>query len=182
MDLTTDQIIKILSPLLTLVVAAIIKQYTEKKSKLISYIGHISSFTLKDENKTPVYTHSIIVRNAGQKTAKNVKIGHYFLPNSINIHPPIKYTIESNPDNASEIVIESLVPKEQVTISYLYFPPVTWDKIHSYTKSDDGFAKIINVIPTPQLSKTLNIFILFLMFSGASLLVYLAIKLILKII
>jgi len=93
MPLSTDQLIKILSPLLTLLVGGIVKHYKEKKSKLISYVGHVSSFTLKNEEKTPVYSHGIIVRNAGQKTAKNVRIGHYVLPENINIYPPVQYSI-----------------------------------------------------------------------------------------
>ena len=38
-------------------------------------------------------------------------------------------------------------------MSYLYFPPLLWSQINVNTKSDDGFAKIINVISMPQPSK-----------------------------
>ena len=173
-----EQIAKIASPIITLIIGAIIKHYTEKQSKLISYIGHVSSFVLKDEKQTRVYSHSVIVRNAGSKAARNIRLGHIYLPLNINVYPPIQYSIEKNPDEASEIVFPILVPKEQVTISYLYFPPITWDKVNSYTKSDDGYAKIINVIPTPQLPHFLAFLVRFLMFAGASFILYLLILLI----
>ena len=123
--MTTEQIFKIISPLITLIFGAILKYYTEEKSKLVSYIGHISAFTLRDEQKTNVFTHSIIVHNAGRKSARNVRLSHNVLPLNITIYPPVQYSIERNPEGSGEIVIPVLVPKEQITISYLYFPPVT---------------------------------------------------------
>lgn len=171
-------IAKVLSPLITLIIGALIKKYTERRSKIISYLGHVSSFTLSDENRTLVFTHSIIVRNAGRKTATNIRLGHNVMPPNVSLYPNIPYRIENAPEGASEIIIPQLVPKEQVTISYLYFPPVTWDKINSYTKSDEGFAKIINVIPMPQPPKWAKAIVWLLMFIGASFLIYWLIRLI----
>jgi len=123
----TEQILKLVSPLLTAIIGAIIKYYTEEKSKLISFVGHVSAFTLQDEQKTNVFSHSIIVRNAGRKTAKNIRLGHNILPENVKIYPEVQYTKEITPSGSSEIVIPALVPKEQITISYLYFPPTTWN-------------------------------------------------------
>jgi hypothetical protein len=179
----SEQLIKLVSPVITLLLGAIIKYYTEEKSKIISYFGHISAFTLQNDQKSEVYSHSIIVSNAGRKSAKNVRVCHQVLPPNIltpniNINPSIQYSIERNPEGAIEIVIPILVPKEQVTISYLYFPPLTVGQINSYTKSDDGLAKIINVIPTPQPSKILRVIVWLLMFVGGSFTLYWIIKLI----
>lgn len=176
--MTTEQIFKIISPLIALIFGAILKYYTEEKSKLVSFLGHISAFTLQDEQKTQVFAHSIIVRNAGRKVARNVRLGHSFLPQNITIYPKIQHSIERNLDGSGEIVLPVLVPKEQITISYLYFPPVTWEQINNYTKSDDGLAKIINVIPVPQPSKLLTLLIWLLMFIGASFLLYWLMRLI----
>jgi len=175
-DLVT--IAKLISPLITLIIGVIIKHYTERRSKIISYIGHVSSFVLNNEEQTPVFTHSIIVRNAGRKAAQNIRLGHNVMPPNVTVFPKIQYQIDNTPEGASEIVIPILVPKEQVTISYLYFPPVTWDKINSYIKSDEGFAKIINVIPMTQPSKLALWFVWLLMFVGASFLIYWLIRLI----
>jgi hypothetical protein len=76
----------------------------------------------------------------------------------------------------AEIVIPKLVPSEQVSISYLYFPPLLWSQIHAYTKSDEGFAKIINVLPTPQLPKWIANLIWLLVFIGVVSLLYLSIE------
>lgn len=178
----TDLILRLASPLLTLVFGAIIKYYTEERSKIISFLGHVSVFTLqgenKDESNSSVFTHSIIVRNAGRRTAKNIRLGHNILPPSINVYPKVQYTIEHNPGGSSEIVIPSLVPKEQVTVSYLYFPPLTWDQINTYTKSDDGLAKIIDVIPMLRPPKWALVIVWSLVFIGASVLLYWAMKII----
>jgi hypothetical protein len=166
-----DVIAKIISPLITLLLA-VLKYLSERKSKLISFIGHISSFTLSDEKQTQVYTHSIIVRNTGRKSAINVRIGHNFLPPNIQVSPPVNYKIETNPAGSAEVIFPIIVPKEQITISYLYFPPITWEQVNAYTKSDDGFADIIKVIPIPQPSKLVTGIIWFLIFIGASSIIY----------
>ncbi len=77
-----------------------------------------------------------------------------------------------------EIVIAKLVPEEQVTISYLYFPPLVFGEIHAYTKSDEGFAKILKALPTPQYPKWVSHLIWSLVFIGAIAVVYLAVDLI----
>ena len=94
------------------------------------------------------------------------------LPINITVYPPVQYSIERNPEGAGEIVFPVLVPKEQVTISYLYFPPLLWNQINVNTKSDEGFAKIINVIPMPQPNKAILASVWALVFVGASFLFY----------
>jgi len=168
---------KLIAPILTIIVGGIIKLYRERRAKVISYIGHVSAFTLRCEEPSSVYTHSVIVRNTGRKAAKNIRLGHNFLPDNLNVFPSIKYTVEKNPAGASEILIPILVPKEQVTVSYLYFPPITWDKINTYIKYDDGLVKSINVIPIAQPSKRVIFLVWFLMLIGASYLVYWLIRL-----
>lgn len=173
-----ETVAKIGSPIVTLVVGAVLKHYSEKSPKLLSYIGHVSSFTLQDEKKTSVFTHSVIIRNAGRRSATNVRLGHNFLPLNIRVEPQINYKIETNPEGAAEIVIPTMVPKEQVTISYLYFPPTTWHQINSYTKSDDGYAKIVNVIPMPQPLMAIQWASRGLILVGASFVTYWAMRLI----
>ena len=178
MSIDAETIAKAAAPLFTLVFGVILKHYTQARAKLVSFIGHVSSFTLQDGSHTVVHTHSVVVRNAGRKAAHNVRLSHTVLPQNVMIYPQIQYRIEGNPEGASEIVIPVLVPKEQVTISYLYFPPLTWNQINAGTKSDEGFAKILNVIPMPQPRKAIIWIILGLMFIGASFLCYWVIRLI----
>ena len=177
MPLDLEAFAKVASPIFTLIVGALIKRYTERHPKLLSFLGHVSAFTLQDEQKTAVFTHAVVVRNAGRIAAKNVRLGHMNLPQNVRLEPQVEHSISRHPDGTGEIVIPVLVPKEQVTISYLYFPPLTWNQINAYTKSDDGFARIINVIPTPQPPKPVVWLVWALMFVGASVLVYWAVRL-----
>jgi len=176
----TEQLFILASPLLAAVIGVIAKSYIEERSKIISYLGHVSTFALQDdeEPKSFVYTHSVIVRNAGRKTAKNIRLGHDILPANFNIYPKVQYSIEYNPEGSAEILIPTLVPKEQVTISYLYFPPLTVGKINTYTKSDDGLAKIIDVIPIPRPARWALFMEWIFMFIGASFLLYWLMKII----
>jgi len=42
-------------------------------------------------------------------------------------------------------VFDSLSPKEQVTIAYLYAPPLTYADINTVVKSDEGIARILPI-------------------------------------
>jgi hypothetical protein len=177
MNLDIDSIAKIAGPLLSLAAGALVKHYTEAKSKLVSFIAHASAFNIQGEHPTTVHTHTVVVRNAGRRVAKNVRLVHAVLPVNITVYPPVQYMIERNPEGGGEIILPSLVPKEQVTVSYLYFPPLLFSQINVNTKSDDGFAKILNVIPMPQPSKAVLGVVWILVFVGASFIFYWLIKL-----
>lgn len=177
MFLDPDLIAKIAGPSLSLVIGAALKQYTEARSRVVSFIGHVSAFTLQDEQHTVVHTHSVVVRNAGRRAAHNVRLAHGVLPPNVMIYPPVQHSFERNPDGSGEIVLPVLVPKEQITVSYLYFPPLLWNQINSTTKSDEGFAKIINVMPVPRPSKGVIAAVWLLSFVGASFALYWVVRL-----
>lgn len=169
--------IKVVSPIIALA-TLLLNQLRHQKAKVISYYGHISTFRLSDEARTVVHAHSIILYNAGNKAATNVRLSHNVYPSNINIYPQIKYQVEELESGNTDILIPTLVPKEQVTISYLYFPPITFDQINTMPKSDEGFAKVIDVIPSPVLNPFLKNFIILLMLIGASMCIYVFLKLI----
>ncbi len=172
MEFDADSIAKVAGPLLSVIVGAIAKHYTEARSRLVSYIGHVSAFTVQTDPPMVIHTHSVIVRNTGRKAATNVRLTHGVLPPNISIYPTIQHTIQANPNGSGEIIIPMLVPKEQVTVSYLYFPPLLWNQINEATKSDEGFAKIIRVIPMPQPNRWILGGVWTLMFVGASFVFY----------
>lgn len=179
MSVDPDSIAKIAGPILSLVIGALLKRYTEARSRVISFLGNVSAFTLQGDPGGVVHTHSIVVRNAGRKAAHNVRLAHRILPDNVTIFPQIKHQIERNADQSGEIIFPVLVPKEQITVSYLYFPPVVWSQINSSTKSDDGFAKIIKVVPTPRPNKAVLAIVWLLMFVGASFILYWFVRLVL---
>ncbi len=173
MDINIEVIGKLLAPVITAVLGIIGKKYFETRPKLITYLVHASAIPF-DENNSTVNTHSIVVRNSGERTAHNVRIGHNFLP-AHQIFPQVSHEIIPGTNGSAEILVPTLVPGEQVTISYLYFPPRLWSEVHSYCKCDEMAAKYINIIPSPQLGKFQVAIIWTLIFVGASTLVYWAI-------
>jgi len=166
-----DLVIKITVPLTTLVAGKYLDRL-ERRPKLICYFGHSAAFTIRGDRPATVHTHALVVQNAGRMAATNVRIGHLQLPENYQIYPAVEHSVVRAPSGTAEIVIPKLVPSEQVTIYYLYFPPLLWNQIHSYAKSDEGLAKVLNVIPTPQPSKWLVMTAAILMFVGAVALLY----------
>jgi hypothetical protein len=176
LNIDWDIVVKIAVPLGTLVLGKYLDRWLAKRPKLITYLGHASAFTLRGENLGVIHTHAIVVRNAGRETANNVRIGHHVLPEQYQLYPAVPHTVERDPNGVAEIVISKMVPAEQVTVSYLYSPPLLWSQIHAYTKSDEGFARVLNVLPTPQLPKwALNI-LRVILFAGVVSLLYLAVE------
>jgi hypothetical protein len=154
--MTTDWniVATIASPIIALFIGAFLNHLVENRPKLISYLGHVSGIRITREPLIHVNTHSLVLRNAGRKTANNVRLGHATLPD-FQIFPDIEYEVKELPGGQKEIVIPKLVPKKQVTITYLYFPPLTWNQINSHLESDEGPVKVLNVLPTVQLPKWL---------------------------
>jgi hypothetical protein len=114
-----------------------------------------------------VHTHAVVVRNVGRLPARNVRLGHNVLPPNFTIYPPRLSRIERLPGDRNEIVFDTLVPGEQLTISYLYQPPLTWNQINTDVRSDEGLAQVINVLPARQYPKWLIRVLTFLLIIGA---------------
>jgi hypothetical protein len=144
----------IASPICALFIGAFLNHLLENRPKVVSYLGHVSGIRLNWQQPVHVNTHSLVIRNAGRKTANNVRIGHNMLPD-FQIFPDIEYEVRDLPGGGKEIAIPKIVPKKQITITYLYFPPLLWNQINTHLESDEGPVKILNVLPTVQLAKWL---------------------------
>ena len=166
-------VISIAVPIITLFLGVWANRKFENKPNLISYFGHVSSFkyTLDNGQLIDVFTHSVVLRNAGRRSATNVRITHNELPD-FNIWPKIAYSTENLPEGGKDILIPTLVPGEQITISYLYFPPTTVEQINAGIKSDQGFAKAIPVLLQRQYSMWFNISVALLMLAGTIAVLY----------
>ena len=103
-----------------------------------------------------VHTHDVVIRNLGKKPAMNVRVTHAYLPD-FNILPPVAHRVEDVPGGGRDIIIERLVPGEQVTLAYLYFPPITFREVTTGVKSDDGFAQVVPVLLTRQYSRRVRV-------------------------
>lgn len=156
MSIDWNVIATIAAPIIALFIGAFIDRTLQNKPKVISYLGHVSGILLTRCDKPfKVHTHSLVLRNSGRKTAKNVRIGHNTLPD-FQVYPDIEYKIVDLPGGQKDILFPKLIPQKQLTITYLYFPPLTFDQINTHIESDEGPAKVITVLPTPQLPKWLT--------------------------
>ena len=43
----------------------------------------------------------------------------------------------------------TLVPNEQIVVTYLYVSPTTFNQINSYTKCDHGYAHVVTALTAP---------------------------------
>ena len=131
----------------------VLSRLLERKAKVVYYLGHVSAFNLRDTD-AEVYTHIIVIFNSSNKTAKNVRVGHDYLPRDFTIFPKNKvYEEKEAPGGGKNIVFPKLVPKETITISYLYYPPLTYQQVNSQVTHDEGFAKPIPVLISKQYPK-----------------------------
>ncbi len=157
MEIQWSIVATIAAPIIALFVGAVLNRVIENRPRLVMYLGYVSAHRIDQGVSTPIdiYTHSVVLKNAGRSPAHNVRLTHAFLPN-FNIHPSIQYTTEHLPGGDVDIVIPVLVPQQEMTIAYLYYPPATWDTINRAVKSDEGFAKVLRVLPTVRYPAWVN--------------------------
>ena len=163
------------APIIALFVGIWANRRFENRPVLISYFGHVSSFRHAPPNAQPVHvnTHAVILRNVGRRSATNVRLHHIVLPD-FNIWPAVVHHTETLPDGSRDIVIPSLVPNELITISYLYFAPVTVAQVNAGVKCDQGFAHEISVLLQRQYPWWFNFLAAAFMISGVVAWVYFA--------
>jgi len=163
----------IAAPIIALFLGVWVNRRFESRPVLISYFGHVSAFVHTPENGQPiqVHTHSVVLHNAGRRPATGVRVHHLTLPD-FNIWPQIVHEVDRLADGTKDILMPILVPGEQITISYLYFPPLTAAQINAGIKSDQGFAQQIPVLLQRQYPKWLNLAGVALMLMGLVALIY----------
>ena len=169
----------IASPLVALVVGYFLTRALNRPV-VTTYLGHVSAHRVDPVaggQPYDVFTHSIVIQNNGWRSAKNVRLAHGKLP-GFSVFPDVEYRVLDLPGGGQEILFPSLVPGEQVTVSYLYFPPVTWDQVNRLVKSDEGLAKVIQVIPMQKYPQWFNKFLAVLLLAGALSVLYVLVVLV----
>jgi hypothetical protein len=119
-------------PVLGALVAFLLLRLSERTVKLVTYYGHVGVFRIHPPQQQgqpapppfPIHAHTVVIRNAGKKSATNVRVSHGILPPDFSIFPDVPHRVEVLPGGGSDIVIPQLIPEQQVTISYMY-PPAT---------------------------------------------------------
>lgn len=160
-------------PILTLFLGVWVNRQFENRPILLSHWGHVSSFRYQrgDDTTGVVNTHSVVIRNVGRIAATNVRLSHTSLPD-FNIWPAVEYEIKEVPNSGPDIVIPTLVPSQHLTISYLYFPPVTYASVNAGVKCDEGFATQIPVLLQRQYPTWYTLVARGLMIIGVATLIY----------
>ena len=105
-----------------------------------------------------IHTHDVVIQNVGKKAANNVRVSHNVLPEQFNLFPSVPYSIEPLPDGKKDIVIAKLVPQQLIVISYLYYPPLLWSQVHAGIRSDEGFAKQVQMLLQRKVPTWLAVF------------------------
>ena len=166
-------------------VGVVATRFIQRRPRLIAFYGHVGEFRLAPPTATapafPVHTHTVIIRNAGSLPAHNVRVPHRGALAVANIHvsvdPGVNHQVNTLPGGQEELLFPVLAPKQQVTVSYLYFPPITWSVINLPISSDEGMAKQVTILPTVQLPRWLIVILWTLIAFGIAALAYIFLEL-----
>jgi hypothetical protein len=159
-----------------LFVGGLVGRFFERRARVVVFYSHVGAFRLQTQQPGMVHTHQVVIRNAGRIAAHNVHVPHRGMLNAANIHvsiePHLAHTIQVLPNGTEEILFPALPAQFQVTVSYLYFPPLVFSQINAPIYSDEGPARVINVLPQPQWPRWLLAVFWCLVFIGAVAVVY----------
>lgn len=138
----------IAAPIVAFVVGAAWQRWLENRPVLISFYGHVAAFTFTPPGgqASNIHTHAVVLRNASRKTATNVRFHHHGTVPDFTIWQPLPHHVETLPGGSQDIVIPTLVPGKEIIVSYLYFPPVTFQQINAGIDCDQGGARAIPVL------------------------------------
>jgi hypothetical protein len=158
---------RIIEAVVLLVVGALVNRFFEKRPKLIQYLRHSSAVVVRNQDSEMVVNlHTLVVTNLGRKAAINVRVGHYTLPN-YSVFPQTQHTVETLPGGGREIVFPVLRPQQEVSIQYLYYPPLFVGGVNSHVYSDEGIAKNIDTWHVKRYAPWVNFLIVSFMLIGA---------------
>jgi len=155
------------------VAGVLIKDWMERKPKLVTYFGAVSTHRLRpaDQPMLQVHTHEVVVRNIGKKPAKNVRMTHAVLPD-YHVMPQVQHTVETPAEGSHDIVFPVLLPGEQVTVAYIYFPPLIAGGVNTGVRHEDGFARHVPVLLQRQFSRPVMYLIVSIQLVGLLTLAY----------
>jgi hypothetical protein len=137
------------SGVLSVLVAWYIDRFITRRAKLLVYANHPQWVTLPPPQGQPVLppveTFSLYLFNQGKAVARDVHVGHYWLP-AYNVYPDLPRDIIATPGGGTAIHFAVIPPGTLITISYLIFGNFAVDNIVSYISSEEGQAQRIPVI------------------------------------
>jgi hypothetical protein len=152
-------------------------QLNRRRPRLEAFFTHGAAHPIVNTQNF-IHTHSLVVRNAGSYPATGVRISHSFMPptTDIQMFPDRPRTTVQFGQYGSEILIDRLRPKEQITLSYLYPGPTLFSQFGTLVKFDDGFAQFFEIQQVRIFPPWVRAVILYLMAAGFCLSLYIALK------
>jgi len=138
----------IAAPIITFFLGIAWQRWLENRPVLISHYGHVASFVFHPAGAPPavINTHAVVLRNASRKPATNARLHHHGTVPDFTIWPQINYQVDQLPGGNQDILIPSLVPGQEISVSYLYFPPRTYQQVNAGIDCDRGGARAIPVL------------------------------------
>lgn len=153
MELNWPLLGEIAKPIAGVILGFLLTRAFERRAKLVSFFLHANAVQMQgDRGPYMVHTHSVVLRNEGKSAATNVRLSHARLP-AYSIFPNTPVTREELPGGVVDLVIPIIRPGEQLTIAYLYFPPLLFSQVHVGIKHDEGFAQPREVVPVTPLRR-----------------------------
>jgi hypothetical protein len=125
----------------------------------------------------PIGTFTLFLWNQGRAPAKNVHVGHFWLPPQ-NVYPDIPRDQVPTPSGGVAIRFPVIPPKTLISISYMFFNVFTVNQIVSYVGSEEAAAKHIPVMLQRVFPKWFNRALVVLVVAG----IWVAINLVLSLI
>lgn len=147
------EIVSILVPILTWV----LNRFGKGKARLEIAQPHTFTFLVNEPlldaqgnvirpNQTLV-TNSILVRNTGRETTRNLELVFNWKPKCVNIWPPRHYETKDQPDGRHVLMFDSLSPAEIIGCEVL---TINGDAPALLTaRSDECVAKLVPMFPQP---------------------------------
>ena len=174
LGLSVDEWMKIVSLLGTFIAWL---QVNRRRARLEAFFTHGAAHPIPG-GQSYIHTHSLVVRNAGSQSATGVCISHSFMPpnTDIQMYPDRPYTNTQFGQSGSEIRIDRLRPKEQITLSYLYPGPTLFSQFGTLVKFDEGFGQFFEIQQVPLFPPWVRGVIFYLMTAGFCFSIYMALK------
>ncbi len=136
--------------IVSLLVGWLLHRLTSTRAELVYYASHVQFVTLPPPQPGqpavgPIGTFALFLWNPGKAPAREVHVGHFWLPAN-NVFPDIPRDVTPTPGGGAALRFPVIPPKTVVSISYLFFGIYTMEQIISYVGWEGGSAKKIPVI------------------------------------
>ena len=158
-----------LTGVVSLITGYILHRLTTQRADLVYYTSHAQWVTLPQTGQTPatgpIGTFALFLWNPGKAPARNVYVGHFFLPAN-NVFPDIQRETVPTQGGGQAIRFPLIPPKTVVVISYLYFGAQSVEQIISYVGWEEGKAKRIPVILQRVWPKWFNVMVISIFVAG----------------